>query len=155
MWTALLPTQSTNIYLTKITASHFMYFQTFLLLWTAILAAIRDLADCINSFYLHVSIWQLRTWSVLVQVIAWWLMLPCHCLNQCWLIISVVCGNHLRAFSWEMLKISICLKITIWHGCFAGLEIGHSLQFFYSKNFIVISACWGIWPHHWRQYNDT
>ena len=46
---------------------------------------------------LHDAIsWHHRTWSTLVQVMAWCLTAPSHYLNQCWLIIS--------EFSWHLLS---------------------------------------------------
>ena len=43
-----------------------------------------------NSLWPSDNIWHGITWSTLVQVMAWCLMAPSHCLNQCWLIISEV-----------------------------------------------------------------
>ena len=40
------------------------------------------------------SIWHQRSWSTLLQVMAWFLMAPSHHLNQCWLIISEVLWHH-------------------------------------------------------------
>ena len=34
------------------------------------------------------------SWSILVQVLACWLVEPCHCLNQCWLIINGTLENQ-------------------------------------------------------------
>ena len=44
----------------------------------------------INSLGPSEAIWQWRSWSTLVQVMACCLTAPSHCLNQCWLIISKV-----------------------------------------------------------------
>ena len=70
----------------------------------------------LNTLWLSAVIWQQQSWSILVQVMAWCLMAPSHYLNQsCWLIISEVCGIHLRENSQEMPKISILdmsLKVT-------------------------------------------
>ena len=47
------------------------------------------------------------TWSTFVQIMAWCLMVPIHYLNQCWYIITRVCGDHLRDILQRMLKILI------------------------------------------------
>ena len=52
----------------------------------------------LNSLWPDDAIWRQGSWSTLVQVMAWCLTAPSHCLNQCWLIISKVqshsSGNH-------------------------------------------------------------
>ena len=56
-----------------------------------------------------------RTWSILIQVMAWCLTATSHYLNQCWLITVRASGIHLNTILQEMLKVSILdmsLKIT-------------------------------------------
>ena len=43
-----------------------------------------------NSFGPSDAIWRWRSWSTLIQVMAWCLTAPNHYLNQCWLIINKV-----------------------------------------------------------------
>ena len=70
----------------------------------------------INSLWPGDTIWRHRSGSTLVQVMACCLMAPSHYLNQCWLIISEVCDNHLRAISQEIPRPSIT-KITLKYAC--------------------------------------
>ena len=54
-------------------------------------------------------------WSILAQIMTFCLNAHSHYLNQCWLIISIVCGIPLRAISQEIPRPSftkISLKIT-------------------------------------------
>ena len=44
----------------------------------------------LNSLWPSDGIWQHKSGSTLVQVMAWCLLVPSHCLNQSWLIISEV-----------------------------------------------------------------
>ena len=44
-------------------------------------------------------IWHQRSWSILVQVLAWCLMTPNHYLDQCWLIFNIVNYKHLQTYS--------------------------------------------------------
>ena len=46
-----------------------------------------------------------RSWSTLVQVMTWCLMVPGHYANQCWQIISEVLWHSLEAVSKEMISI--------------------------------------------------
>ena len=48
----------------------------------------RYYATVINSLWSSDGIWWHRSGSTLVQVMAWFVMAPSHCLNQCWLLIS-------------------------------------------------------------------
>ena len=53
--------------------------------------------EWVNSLQPSGAIWRHRTWSTLIQVMAWCLMAPSYHLNKCWLI------NHqwsLVAFTW-------------------------------------------------------
>ena len=53
-----------------------------------------------NSLAPREAIWQHRTWSTLVQVMACCLTAPSHYLNQCWFIISEVqCHSPLGSFT--------------------------------------------------------
>ena len=68
-----------------------------------------------NSFRSSDTIWWQRSGAALAQVMACYLMAPSHCLNQCWVIISMSHGIHLWAVSLERAKISVFdmpLKIT-------------------------------------------
>ena len=46
--------------------------------------------SAVNSLWPSDAIWRQRSGSTLAQVMAWCLTAPSHCLNQCWLIISMV-----------------------------------------------------------------
>ena len=70
----------------------------------------------INSLWPSNNIWYYRTWSILVQEMAYCLMAPTHYLSQRLLIINEVSWHSPMAISQEMLNISILdisLKITI------------------------------------------
>ena len=51
-------------------------------------AAILFQPQFVNSLGPSDAIWRWRSWSTLVQVMAWCLTAPSHYLNQCWLVIS-------------------------------------------------------------------
>ena len=51
---------------------------------------LEDKCSSFNSLGPNDAIWRWRSWSTLVQVMAWCLTAPSHYLNQCWLIISKV-----------------------------------------------------------------
>ena len=62
------------------------------------------------------SIWRRRSWSTLTKVTAFCLTALSHYPNQCWLIINVVRGIHMRTICPKLLMKSICklsLKITL------------------------------------------
>ena len=64
-----------------------------------------------HPFLSHCSL--VMPWAISIHVMACCLTAPSHYMNQCWPAIFEVI--HLRAVSWEMLKMSItklCLKIT-------------------------------------------
>ena len=61
----------------------------------------------INWVWLSDVMWRHRTWSTLVEVIAWCLTTPGFDRNQCWRIINDVFSIRLRAISQEIPKISI------------------------------------------------
>ena len=44
----------------------------------------------LHWLWLGDAIWHLRSWSTLIQVMAWCLMAPSHYLNQCWLTINKI-----------------------------------------------------------------
>ena len=76
---------------------------------------ILEISQEVLSLWPSDVIWRLMSGSTMDQVIPCCLTAPSHYLNQCWLIISEVVWLHLRAFSLEMLKISILdmsLKMT-------------------------------------------
>ena len=71
---------------------------------------INGLVQNCGNFIINSSdaIWQVRSRSTMVQVLAWCLMAPSHYWDKCWLLISeMICGIHLRTISQEMLKRSI------------------------------------------------
>ena len=49
-----------------------------------------DIWQWFNPLWPSDAIWRRISWSTLVQVMAWCLMAPSHCLNQCWLVINDV-----------------------------------------------------------------
>ena len=55
------------------------------------------LPQWVNSLWHSSAIWQHRSGSTLVQIMAWCLMAPGHYLNQCWLLINRVLCNTLNA----------------------------------------------------------
>ena len=44
----------------------------------------------LNSLWSSNAVWCQRSWSTLLQVMACWLMVPSHYLNQCWMLINEV-----------------------------------------------------------------
>ena len=71
----------------------------------------------INSLLPSGVIWHWRSWSTLVHVIAFCLTAASPYLNQCWLIIKVFCGIHLRATSQEVLMNiihNLCFELMFW-----------------------------------------
>ena len=64
---------------------------------------------CVNSLWPGDSIWQHRSGSTMVHVMACCLAAPSHYLNQYCLIITIeFCGTHLWLISQDVFKISIC-----------------------------------------------
>ena len=68
---------------------------------------------CVNSLRPNDTTWLHRTWSTLVQVMAWCLMAPNHYLNQYWLIINeiLLCspegnftGNAYNIYPWYLFE---------------------------------------------------
>ena len=72
--------------------------------------------QCVNSLWPNDAIWQYKSVSTLAQVMACCLTAPSHYLCQCWLLISDLCGIHLRAISQRVAKLLcciMCLKIIL------------------------------------------
>ena len=63
--------------------------------------------QCFNSSWLNNPYGIVECGSTLVQVMAWCQLAPSQYLNRHWLSSVRYCGIHLRAISWQMLKISI------------------------------------------------
>ena len=79
----------------------------------------------VNSLRPSDAIWRWRSWSTLVQVMAYCLTAPCHYLNQCWIIIREVPWHSSGCIIMEDLKKPINktrLKIAIlkWHSGLPG-----------------------------------
>ena len=101
------------------------------------------------------AIWRHKSGSTLVQVMACCLMAPSHYLNQRWLIISKVCGIHMRAISQKIPQPSITkisLKIT-YLKFYSTLPGANKLKFQNPKfciltpkiTNIVDSICWSVY----------
>ena len=56
------------------------------------------------AYFLGYTVWRQRFWATLVYVTTYCRTAPRHYLNQCWLIITVVHGIHLRVISQESLR---------------------------------------------------
>ena len=62
-------------------------------------------SNVINSLLPNDSIWHQKYRSTLAEVMTCCLMAPSRYMNQCWLLISEVCGIHLRAITQWVLKL--------------------------------------------------
>ena len=85
-----------------------------------------DEAQTINPLYPSDAIWDHRTWSTLVQVMAWCLRAPSHYLNQCWL--TMKSGHiHLRACLFS--KSSLARLQEFWNSSICLYEINRKNLF--------------------------
>ena len=88
--------------------------------WQNVIVFRKWMSDIFNQIYLitHYSLWPInaiwhhRTWSTLVQVIAWCLMAPSHYLNQCWILVSGVQWHSLEG------NFAASTQATIWKSYF-------------------------------------
>ena len=56
--------------------------------WSSTILTKTGLFPCLVSVTDWPPVWLCRSWSTVVEVMAWCLMAPSHYLNQCWLVIN-------------------------------------------------------------------